>query len=338
VLLIGETECERLVTDVETCDKIKHSAPVDTWVFLQEVGPRDGLQNEPIILPAGIRASLIDRLAAAGLARIQIGSFVSTRRVPQMAETDQVWRSIQRDPAKRYSVLVLNRRGLDKALAAGIPHVEIYVSASETHSLRNSGMTVQAALKEAEAMVHTALQSNVGVTAGVMCAFGCFYEGAIDLSVVSHMVRCFDALGPVEIGLADTAGLADPSLIRQEIEEICRIVPMDRMTLHLHDTRGFGLENVRTALKLGVRRFDSSVGGLGGCPFIPGAAGNISTEDTVAVVESMGFETHVDVTKIAEVRADLARLLGRELPGKAIDQGGTLVQKGFPPGPPSQNS
>ncbi len=282
-------------------------------VILQEVGPRDGLQNEPQTLPPETRAALIDRLVAAGVPRIQIGSFVSTRRVPQMAGTDLVWRAITRNSATRYSVLVLNQRGLDKALEAGIPHVEIYVSASETHSRKNSGATVEAALKEAKHMVRAALDSDTGVTAGVMCAFGCFYEGAISISAVEEIVRAFDAIGPVEIGLADTAGLADPPQMERVIQAVGRFVGRDRLTVHLHDTRGFGLANLETALKVGIRRFDTSVGGLGGCPFIPGAAGNISTEDTVAVAESRGFVTRVDVAKIEEVRTDLARLLGRAI-------------------------
>lgn len=306
--------------------------PTDAHVLLQEVGMRDGLQNEACILPAETRASLIDRLSASGMPRIQIGSFVSTRRVPQMAGTDLVWAAMQRNPATRYSVLVLNQQGLDRALAARIPHVEIYVSASETHSMRNSGSSVEDAFKEAESMIRMARDRDFTVTAGIMCAFGCFYEGAIAVSVVADMVQCFDALGPVEIGLADTAGLADPNQIHRVIEQVGRVVELNRLTLHLHDTRGFGLENLRTALKLGVRRFDSSVGGLGGCPFIPGATGNISTEDTVAVAESLGFETHVNVSKVAEVRADLSRLLGRELPGEKP------FAKGFRSGPPPENS
>lgn len=282
-------------------------------VLLQEVGPRDGLQNEQRSLVPDVRAKLIDDLADAGLQRIQIGSFVNPRRVPQMAGTDLVWQRLTRKKGVRYSVLILNRRGLEQAQEAGIPHVEIYVSASETHSLKNSGAPVDKALSEASGMIEEALSSGMGVTAGVMCAFGCFYEGVVSVRRVVEMVQEFERYGPEEIGLADTTGMGEPDGMRKTIDSLANTVNVDRLAIHLHDTRGFGMDNMVAALERGVRRFDASVGGLGGCPFIPAAAGNVSTELVVEALESMGFHTGVDASRIGTVKEALERLLGRRL-------------------------
>jgi hydroxymethylglutaryl-CoA lyase len=281
-------------------------------VLLQEVGPRDGLQNEPVALAPEIRAKLIERLAGAGLSRIQIGSFVDPRRVPQMAGTEDLWRALSKKKAVRYSVLVLNQRGLEHALAEGIPHVEIYVSASETHSQRNSGMSTAKALRLATGMVAQALENGRGVTAGVMCAFGCFYEGAVAPAKVVDMIGQFVSVGAVEIGLADTPGLAEPSVVKGVVDAVKEIVSLDRLSLHLHDTRGHGMANLRAALDRGVRQFDASLGGLGGCPFIPGAKGNISTQQTVDTLESEGYRTGIDRKELDCIWADLACVLGRD--------------------------
>lgn len=277
---------------------------------MQEVGPRDGLQNEAQTLPPETRADLIERLLDTGLTRIQIGSFVNPRKVPQMAGTGEVWRRLQHRPNVRYSALVLNQRGLETALAEGVPHVEIYVSASETHSLKNVGASVRDALAEGVRMVETALGMGAGVTAGVMCAFGCYYEGSMSITQVRELVARFDAVGPVEIGLADTAGLGEPQGVKSVIASVAELVGVDRLTVHLHDTQGMGLVNLRAALDTGVRRFDASVGGLGGCPFIPGAAGNIATEAVCALLESLGYTTGVDVAKVTRVSKHLAAILG----------------------------
>ena len=290
-------------------------------VLLQEVGPRDGLQNEPRSLTPEVRARIINEMAEAGLARIQIGSFVNPRRVPQMAGTDVVWERLNKKAGTRYSVLVLNRRGLMQAQEAGIPHVEIYVSASETHSLRNSGTSVDKALSEACAMIHEALACGMGVTAGVMCAFGCFYEGPVPVKRVVEMVGEFESYGPDEIGLADTTGMGEPHGIREVIHSLVGSISIDRLTIHLHDTRGFGIQNMIAALERGVRRFDTSVGGLGGCPFIPSAAGNVSTEHVAEVLERMGFRTGVDLGEVGKVKHTLERLLGRRLiPGRVVHE------------------
>jgi len=282
----------------------------DNQVILQEVGPRDGLQNEPRVLSPEVRSQLIESLVHAGLARIQIGSFVDARRVPQMEGTDLVWQLLRREPGVRYSALVLNRRGLENAIAAGVPHVEIYVSASETHSLKNVGASVAKALAEASNMLKLALDHGLGVTAGVMCAFGCFFEGAVPVEKVVEIAAELNTRAQVEIGLADTTGMGDPEAVGRVLESVAGFVGMDRIALHLHDTRGLGMANLLAALEMGVRRFDTSVGGLGGCPFIPGAAGNIATERVVKDLESRGFSTGVDAEKVRTVAENLAAQLG----------------------------
>jgi hydroxymethylglutaryl-CoA lyase len=273
------------------------------------VGPRDGLQNEQMTLSPEVRAKLIESLVDAGLSRIQIGSFVNPRLVPQMAGTDELWRRLKKKQNVRYSVLVLNDKGLEIALAEGIPHIEIYVSASETHSLRNSGFSIARALKIASRVINKALQNDRSVTAGVMCAFGCFYEGPVGLKKVSDIVHEFASMGPLEIGLADTAGLGEPAGIDIVLESVQEIVSADRLILHLHDTRGNGIANLKAALGKGVRRFDTSLGGLGGCPFIPGAKGNISTEQTVGLLEPLGYWTGVDRSRLDKIWTELAHLL-----------------------------
>jgi hydroxymethylglutaryl-CoA lyase len=278
-------------------------------VILQEVGPRDGLQNEAIILSPEVRADLIERLVDAGLSRLQIGSFVNPNRVPQMAGTDKVWKLLGKKEGVRYSVLVLNQRGVEQAIACQVPHVEVFVSASETHSLKNSGMGVTEALETAARMIDLAQKSEIGVTAGVMCAFGCFYEGAVAVERVVDIVKALTAKSPAEIGLADTTGMAQPEDIKRVIESVRSLVGVDRLALHLHDTRGLGIANLLAALEMGVRRFDTSVGGLGGCPFIPGAVGNISTEQTVEILESRGFRTGIDADKVRKAKQRIDELL-----------------------------
>jgi hydroxymethylglutaryl-CoA lyase len=282
-------------------------------VTLQEVGPRDGLQNEQIVLDPTVRARVVNDLSEAGIPRIQIGSFVNPRRVPQMARTDLVWRKILRKPGTRYSVLLLNKRGLDEAVKAEIPHVEIFVSASETHSLKNSGVSVEQAMSEATAMIDEALGKGIGVTAGVMCAFGCFYEGAVPVEKVRDMVLEFENHNPTEIGLADTTGMGDPDGMKTVIDSLAGIVAVERLALHLHDTRGLAMDNMIVALQVGVGKFDTSVGGLGGCPFIPNAAGNMSTERVVDTLTSMGHVTGIDGLAVARVRERLETLLERPL-------------------------
>lgn len=271
----------------------------NAFVLIQEVSPRDGLQNQSAILPVHQRIALIKSLAGAGLLRIQIGAFVNPKVVPQMADSDLVWKGLDHERKDiLYSVLVLNERGLEKAIALGVQHIEMYVSASETHSQRNSRVGTQRALKDAVAIINRGVMAGVTVTAGVMCALGCFFEGPIAEDHVSEMVEILAGSGASEIGLADTTGMGIPNTVKSLVDKVSLIVSPDIISLHLHDTHGHGLSNIQAGLDSGIRRFDSSLRGLGGCPFIPGAAGNVATEKVVGLVESLGFRTGVNLDRL----------------------------------------
>jgi hydroxymethylglutaryl-CoA lyase len=260
---------------------------------------------EKKILPPAIRAEFAGRFAAAGLDALQIGAFVNPKLVPQTAGTDEVWRLIPKQPNVRYSALVLSEKGLARAAACGIPHVDVYVSASETHSARNVGMSVSQAMDAAVRIVRAACEREIGVTFGVMCAFGCRFEGAVPVERVAELLSRAPLECTVECALADTTGMARPDQVEDVVRDARRVVGAVPLSLHLHDTEGRGYENLLAGLEAGVRRFDASAGGLGGCPFIPGAAGNISTERAVAVVRDAGYSTGVDEEALREITRDL---------------------------------
>ncbi len=285
---------------------------VDKFVYLQEVGPRDGLQNEHTAFTPEVRAALVNRLVACGTPRIQIGSFVNPRRVPQMLGTNLVWELIRKKADVRFSVLVLNEKGLELALKGKIPHIETYVSASETHSMKNTGFSVEEALSKALNIITRAREEGLTVTAGVMCAFGCFYEGKVPDEAVLRLVQALERCGPTEICLADTTGMGVPEQVTHLVAAAAQIVGLGRIGLHLHDTHGHGYDNLKAALAIGVRRFDTSIGGLGGCPFIPGAAGNIATGRTVSLVESMGLTTGINLDCLEKEWRALQLRLGKK--------------------------
>ncbi len=271
-------------------------------VKIQEVGPRDGLQNEKAVLSVKQRVEFIELLIGAGLERIQVGSFVNPKLLPQMANTSEVLGNLKKHKNVRLSVLVLNEKGLDLAIQAGARHVEMFVSASETHSLKNTGMSVIKAVEMARRVFERAKSVNMSVSAGVMCAFGCEFEGAIDQEAVERIISSFCEFHPDEISLADTTGQGHPELLEKMMNRISRLVPTERISLHLHDTYGGAEANVMKALELGVMMFDSSVGGLGGCPFIPGASGNIATERLASLLENRGYFSGVNLEKLKQAR------------------------------------
>jgi hydroxymethylglutaryl-CoA lyase len=289
-------------------------------ILIEENSPRDGLQNESIVFSIEDRVALINALARCGLKRIQIGSFVNPGRVPQMADTEEVFRRIERRSDVVYTALVLNRRGFERAAGCGINHLSLFVSASESHSWKNSRCSVDDALAAARILIREAKDHGFELQAGVMNAFGCRFEGEISMSRVMEMVRIFDEEGADEINLADTSGMAHPAQVETMIAAV-RSGTDRPLALHLHDTYGFALANAYVAWKSGVRRFDASCGGVGGCPFIPGAAGNIPTEDLVCLFESMGVGTGVDLKSTTELVLDLEKKLGRRLPGRLAHVG-----------------
>jgi hydroxymethylglutaryl-CoA lyase len=284
-------------------------------VFIEEDAPRDGIQNETQMFSVRERIEMVNALSACGFRRIQMGAFVSPRRVPQMAETEKVLEGIDRYPGVTYSALVLNRKGLDRAVSAGLEHVSIFVSASETHSRENSNCSIAEATLAARTLILQAKSRGLRVQAGVMNAFGCRFEGKISSQRVLQLIGVYAESGADEINLADTSGVAHPGQMAEMLGIIgdgCALP----LSLHLHDTYGFGLANVYAAWSLGVSRFDACCGGLGGCPFIPGASGNVATEDVVHLFESMGVATGISLEGVAEVVHRLEKKMERRLPGR----------------------
>jgi hydroxymethylglutaryl-CoA lyase len=282
-------------------------------VMLQEVGLRDGLQAESRILKPAERADLVRRILDAGIKRVQVGSFVNPRRVPQMAGTAEVFKLVGRRESAALTALVLNRRGLQEAIDAGVRHVEIYVSASETHSQANSNMSSHRAAAEARAMISTARGHGLTVTAGLMCAFGHPEEGTFEPDSLLPLFSLLEEADPDELGIADTTGMGRPDVVTRLSLGLLARPNVPAILFHFHDTLGHGMANLLAALHAGVRRFDCSLGGLGGCPFVPGAKGNIPTRRVVEAVGNLGFRTGVRLAALDAAQRRLEELLGRTL-------------------------
>lgn len=285
-------------------------------VTLIEVGPRDGIQTQEKIVPVDQKVSMIQELVAAGLRHIQVTSFVHPRLAPQMADAEAVCARLPQVAGVTYSALVLNMKGLERARAAGIRHVDMGVPASETLSQKNANSSIAEGMARMAAMVQQARAWGMTVRAGVQTAFGCAYEGPIDQKWVIELCQRFLAMGIDELSLSDSAGMGNPRQISRTLQEIRPFAGHTPIAMHLHDTRGMGLANVLAALKNGAAHFDASFGGLGGCPFIPGAKGNIPTEDTAHMLHEMGIQTGVNIAKVAAVARTYETFFGKELPGK----------------------
>ena len=284
-------------------------------IIIEEQGLRDGLQTLPVAVPTEKKLEWITALVEAGLQRIQVGAFVHPQRVPQMADTEELFRRAQPRPGVAYSALVLNQKGVERALAAGVRHLAVSISASNTHSLKNTRMDIAAAKADFVKTIRIARENGVVVRGGIQCAFGCRYEGAIPREQVYDLVQHHLDAGVEELALADSTGMANPWQIREMSDTILGMCGTIPLALHLHNTENKGLANVYAAVEAGVRHFDTAFGGLGGCPFIEGATGNIATEDTVHMLHQAGFETGVDLVKVARVSAEVASWLGYPLPG-----------------------
>jgi hydroxymethylglutaryl-CoA lyase len=283
-------------------------------VSIREVAPRDGLQNEQPV-PTEAKVRLIDALSGTGVRRIEAVSFVHPKAIPQMADADEVWARAWHNPQVRYSALIPNTRGAERALAAGLREIEVVVSASDTHNRRNLNRSTQESLEDIAALIP--LVHGAGATLEVIVAtsFGCPFEGDIDPQRVAEIVARVRADGADRIAFGDTTGMATPRRVR----DLLSAVRPD--LLHFHDTRGTGLANVLTALELGVTEFDASVGGIGGCPYAPGASGNIATEELVHMLEDMGIDTGIDLEALIEVAELAEKLLGRTLPSGVLRAG-----------------
>ena len=283
-------------------------------ISVREVGPRDGLQNEqPVATQAKIE--LIDRLSATGVQRIEAVSFVRPDAIPQMADADEVWRGIERAESVRYSGLVPNLRGAKRALDSGLAEIEAVVSASDTHNRKNVNRSTEQSLDE--------LAHDGGATCQVIVstAWGCPYEGDVPVDRVVSVASRALADGADSVSFGDTTGMATPGRVRRLVGEFRSAHPEAALNLHFHNTRGTGLANVLIALQMGVADFDASVGGLGGCPYAPGATGNIATEELVHMVEDMGVGTGIDLQAMIDAAADAEQIIGRRLPSQVLRAG-----------------
>ena len=285
-------------------------------VTMYEVGPRDGLQNESRMVPTDDKVKLIDALSETGLRAIEITSFVNPKWIPQLADGGEVSRRIVRKPGLVYSALVPNRQGLDRAIVSGMKEVAVFMSASETHNKKNINKTIAQTLTAFRETVPPALAAGVRVRAYVSTVFGCPYEGAVDPARALELARALRDLGCYQISLGDTIGVANPRQVRDVLSRVLAEIPKPEVAVHFHDTRGTALANILVAVEMGITTVDAALGGLGGCPYAPGASGNVATEDVVYMLEGMGVRTGVDLDRLVDCARLASTLVGHEVPSK----------------------
>lgn len=288
---------------------------------IYEVSPRDGLQNERATVPLRGKLRLIEALAAAGLARVEITSFVSPRWIPQLADADEVGAHAAPPPSVTYSALCPNAIGFRRALAAGLREVAVFASASETHNKKNVNKTVEATLAGCEEVAALARAAGVRLRAYVSTVWGCPFEGEVDPKRAVAIAKRFVEMGSYQVSLGDTIGIGTPRQTERILRAMSDEIGAERIAMHMHDTRGTALANVLVGLEMGIRDFDASVGGLGGCPYAPGAAGNLATEDLVFMLQGMGVETGIDLERLVEAGKVAESVVGRPLPGKVHQAG-----------------
>ncbi len=281
-------------------------------VKIVEVGPRDGLQNEKQLVPTAVKVELIERLADAGLQVVEATSFVSPKWVPQMGDNAEVMQAIRRKPGVAYPVLAPNLKGFDAAMEAGATEVAVFGAASEAFSQKNINCSVAESIKRFEPVICSALALDLKVRGYVSCVVGCPYEGAVAPEKAAEVARRLYEMGCYEVSLGDTIGVGNPLSVQRMIEACARHVPMNKLAGHYHDTYGMAVTNIYASLELGMRVFDSSVAGLGGCPYAVGASGNVATEDVVYLLQGLGIETGVDMDKLLAAGQFILQHLGRE--------------------------
>jgi len=286
-------------------------------VRIVEVGPRDGLQNEKAEVPTAVKVELIERLANAGLPAVEATAFVSPKWVPQMADHTEVLERIRRKPGVDYPVLAPNLKGLEAARAAGATEVAIFGAASEAFSRKNINCSIAESLDRFRPIVSESRKYNIRVRGYVSCVLGCPYEGEVAPQKVADVAQALYEMGCYEISLGDTIGTGTPGRTKEMLDACAERVPMDKLAGHYHDTYGQALANIYASLEVGVRTFDASVAGLGGCPYAKGASGNVATEDVVYMLHGLGMPTGVDLTAMVDTGAWISRVLGREYGSKA---------------------
>ena len=287
-------------------------------VTIVEVGPRDGLQNEQAVVPTAQKIAFVDQLTAAGHQAIEVSAFVSPKWVPQMGDAAEVFAGITRRTGVRYSALVPNRAGLDRALAAGVREIAIFAASSETFSRKNINQSIEESFVVYRHVTDAALQAGLRVRAYLSTSFGCPFEGSVDPVRVIELSQRLLQLGAYEVAVSDTIGIAHPGQVSRLLEDLLRQVPANQIALHFHDTRGTALANVLAALGHGLTTFDSSAGGLGGCPYAPGAAGNLATEDLVYMLDGLQIHTGVSLDGIVQASTAIEGAIGRPLPSRYV--------------------
>jgi hydroxymethylglutaryl-CoA lyase len=290
-------------------------------VTICEVGTRDGFQIEPDFIPTELKVEVVNRLSDAGLPRIEVTSFVHPEAVPQLRDAEEVMAAIRRRPGTRYAALVPNEKGAVRAVDAGVDAIHTVVSASESHNLANVNMTIAESVAKLAAVMRIVERARVEVACGISTSFGCPFEGEVPVRRLEGVVRRLVDIGARAVGLADTTGVANPRQVGDVLEHLMPRFPGIEWTLHTHDTRALAIPNILAAMERGVTHFDSSIGGLGGCPFAPGASGNVCSEDLVHALHAMGVETGIDLDTLIAVSRRVQELVGRPLPGQIIKAG-----------------
>jgi len=285
-------------------------------IRIVEVGPRDGLQNERASVSTSDKIEFVNRLSASGLPVIEVSAFVSPKWVPQMADASEVFAGINRQPDTKYTALVPNQAGLDRAIAAGVEEVAVFAASSETFSRRNINQGIDASLANYALVCAQARAAGLPVRGYLSTAFGCPFEGAMAPDHVASVAARLIDLGVYEVAVSDTIGIAHPGQVPRVLDAVLARVPAERLALHFHDTRGTALANVLTALPFGIRTFDASAGGLGGCPYAPGAAGNLATDDLIYMLDGLGVETGVSLAALSEASAFIGSRIDHPLPSK----------------------
>ena len=292
-------------------------------ITVVEVGPRDGFQMETNFIPTEKKIEIIDQLSETGIKRMEVTSFVHPKAVPQLADAAEIMARIKKKPGVRYEVLIPNLKGMERALASGVRDITLVVSASETHNQSNMRMSVAESLADFRQVVLMARDAGVRVTGSVATAFGCAFEGLVSQQKVAGIVAEYLSMGVHEVALADTTGMADPRSVADLVQKTMIQLDGIPLRLHLHNTRGEGLANVLAAMQEGAALFDASICGLGGCPFSPGATGNIPTADLVNMLHSMGLQTDIDLTRLIECERNTRILVGHDVPGQVLKAGAT---------------